>query len=164
MLLAASPVSAVASPCPGADLAPGASAAPDAGTAIVCLVNRERTKRALAPLRESAPLRAAAGRYARRMVAGAFFDHVSPSGSTLRTRAQGAGYLDGGAYTLGEDIATGSGALGAPAAIVASWMGSPGHRRNILARAFRDVGVGVGVGVPGEGAGATYVADFGRRG
>jgi uncharacterized protein YkwD len=150
--------------CAGADLSPGTSVPANAGMAVVCLVNRERTKRRLPPLRQSAPLRAAAGQYARLMVAGGFFDHVSPSGSTLRARIAGAGHLDASTYALGENIATGSGDLGAPAAIVAAWMGSPGHRRNILARAFRNVGIGIAAGMPGEGAGATYVADFAGRG
>jgi uncharacterized protein YkwD len=163
VLMASSHASAAVAGCPGSALAPAPSAAPGAGAAVVCLVNRERTKRNLAPLRESAPLRAAAGRYARQMVAGGFFAHVSPAGSTLRARIAGVGYVGTSAYTLGENIATGSGGLGAPTAIVASWMGSPGHRRNILARDFRDIGIGVADGMPGAGGGATYVADFGGR-
>jgi uncharacterized protein YkwD len=155
---------AAASGCADADLAPSASAQPSASTAVVCLLNVERTKRNLAPLRESPQLRAAAGRYARRMVAGGFFDHVSPAGSTLRARIAGVGYLEPSGCAIGENIATGSGELSAPTAIVAAWMQSPGHRRNILARRFRDVGVGVARGMAGAGEGATYVADFGRRG
>jgi uncharacterized protein YkwD len=153
----------VASACAGADATPSASVQPSVGTAVVCLVNLERSKRSLAPLRDSAPLRAAAGRYASQMVAGGFFDHVSPTGSTLRARIAGVGYFKRTGYVLGENIAIGSGALGAPSAIVAAWMASPGHRRNILARAFRDVGIGVASGMAGAGQGATYVADFGRR-
>jgi uncharacterized protein YkwD len=154
---------AVASACAGAQLGPSASAAPSAGATVTCLVNRERTKRQLPALRNSAPLRSAAGRYARLMVAGGFFDHVSPTGSTLRARIAGVGYLASSTYALGEDIATGSGDLGTPKAIVAAWMASPGHRRNILAREFRDVGIGVAAGMPGAADGATYVADFGRN-
>jgi uncharacterized protein YkwD len=153
----------VASACTGADLPPGTSVAPSAGTAVVCLVNVERTERRLAPLRDSAALRAAAGHYAGQMVAGGFFDHVSPTGSTLRARIAGVGYFKRTGYVLGENIAIGSGGLGAPSAIVAAWMASPGHRHNILAREFRDVGIGVASGMAGGGVGATYVADFGRR-
>ncbi|HEX7299779.1 MAG TPA: CAP domain-containing protein [Solirubrobacteraceae bacterium] len=162
--MAVCPTPAVASACPGADLDPAPAAQPGAAAAVVCLVNRERTTRKLPALRDSALLRAAAGRYARRMVSGGFFDHVSPTGSTLRVRLARVGYPGGAQCTLGENIATGSGQLGAPSAIVAAWMASPGHRRNILARDFRDVGIGVASGMPGAGAGATYVADFGRRG
>jgi uncharacterized protein YkwD len=155
---------AAASTCAGSDLAPSESAQPAAAAAVVCLLNAERTQRNLAPLRDSAPLRAAAGRYARLMVAGGFFDHVSPTGSTLRARIAGIGYMKPTGCAIGENIATGSGELSAPAAIVAAWMASPGHRRNILTRKFRDVGIGVANGMAGEGKGATYVADFGRRG
>jgi uncharacterized protein YkwD len=153
----------VASVCAGADVTPTASVQPSAGAAVVCLINLERTKRQLAPLRDSAALRTAAGRYASQMVAGGFFDHVSPAGSTLRTRIAGVGYPRRTGYALGEDIAIGSGQLGTPSAIVAAWMASPGHRRNILAAQFRDVGIGVASGMPGAAEGATYVADFGRR-
>jgi uncharacterized protein YkwD len=161
--MASSSASAAVAGCAGADVPAAPAAQPGAGTTVVCLINRERGKRSLAPLRDSGPLRAAAGRYARQMVAGGFFSHVSPSGSTLRARMSGVGYAGTGVFTLGENIATGSGALGAPSAIVAAWMGSPGHRRNILARDFRDIGIGVAAGMAGAGDGATYVADFGRR-
>jgi uncharacterized protein YkwD len=154
---------AAASACAGSDLAPSGSAQPSAAAAVVCLLNVERTERNLAPLRASAPLRSAAGRYARLMVAGGFFDHVSPTGSTLRARVAGVGYLKPSGCAIGENIATGSGELSSPSAIVAAWMQSPGHRRNILTAKFRDVGIGVASGMAGEGAGATYVADFGRR-
>jgi uncharacterized protein YkwD len=154
---------AVASSCSGADLTPGASVQPSAGSAVVCLVNVERSKRNLASLRDSSTLRGAAGRYASQMVAGGFFDHVSPTGSTLRARIAGVGYLKRPGYAIGENIGAGSGDLGTPAAIVAAWMASPGHRRNVLAREFRDVGIGVAAGMAGAGDGATYVADFGRR-
>jgi uncharacterized protein YkwD len=44
-------------------------------------------------------------------------------------------------------------------------MASPGHRANILAPRYREVGIGIAVGAPvrGSGAGATYTTDFGRR-
>jgi uncharacterized protein YkwD len=154
---------AAASTCAGSALTPSESGQPSAAAAVVCLLNVERTQRNLAPLRDSAPLRAAAGRYARQMVAGGFFDHVSPTGSTLRARIAGVGYSKPTGCTLAENIATGSGELSTPSAIVAAWMQSPGHRRNILTGRFRDVGISVASGMAGEGEGATYVADFGRR-
>ena len=42
-------------------------------------------------------------------------------------------------------------------------MDSPGHRANVLKRAFREIGIGVVARRPGSdrGAGATYTADFG---
>ena len=43
-------------------------------------------------------------------------------------------------------------------------MASPGHRANILKRAYREMGVGLVLGVPvSDAAGATYTVDFGVR-
>ena len=71
-----------------------------------------------------------------------------------------------GNWTIGENIAWGSGALATPRAIVNGWMHSPGHRANILRASFRDIGIGIRLGAPGPGlsGGATYVTDFGRHG
>ena len=45
-----------------------------------------------------------------------------------------------------------------------SWMASPGHKANILKRAYREVGIGIRLGVPSDGTvGATYTADFGVK-
>ena len=43
-----------------------------------------------------------------------------------------------------------------------AWMDSPGHRANVVKRAYREIGIGVVTGVPSDrDAGATYTADFG---
>jgi uncharacterized protein YkwD len=43
-------------------------------------------------------------------------------------------------------------------------MNSPPHRRNILNRKFRQIGIGVAAGAPVAGSsGTTYVTDFGVR-
>jgi uncharacterized protein YkwD len=149
-----------AAPCSDAALPPAASSRARARAAVVCLLNRERAARGLQALRDRATLRAAAGRYAHSMVLHDFFAHVSPGGSTLRRRVARAGYASG---TLGENIAAATGADASPKAIVAAWMASPGHRRNILDPDYRDVGVGVASGMPTTSIrpAATYVADFG---
>jgi uncharacterized protein YkwD len=70
-------------------------------------------------------------------------------------------------WSLGENIAWGSGELASPAAIVRSWMHSSGHRRNILDGGFRNIGIGVASGAPADVQGqpaATYTTDFGSRG
>jgi uncharacterized protein YkwD len=43
-------------------------------------------------------------------------------------------------------------------------MHSAGHRRNILDRSFREIGIGIAIGSPRGGSGATYVNEFGHRG
>jgi uncharacterized protein YkwD len=47
-----------------------------------------------------------------------------------------------------------------------AWMHSPPHRRVILDRSFREIGIGVarGVPVPDQGDGATFVLDLGEVG
>jgi uncharacterized protein YkwD len=150
--------------CAGADTAVTAATADQLDGVVLCLINRERAARALRPLRASAELDAAAARYARQMVAQRFFDHVSPTGVSLRMRVARTGYLRG-SFLIGEDIATGIGQDASPAGIVAAWMGSPPHRRNILQAAFRDAGLGIvpGLATGSDPDGATYVVDFGRR-
>lgn len=96
------------------------------------------------------------------MVRRRFFDHVSPSGSTMMARVCASAYPHrAGAYSIGENIAWGGGSLGTHRAIVRAWMRSAGHRANLLNPRFRDVGVGV---PPGCMAGGMHVTDFGARG
>jgi uncharacterized protein YkwD len=157
--------SAAARPCPGAYLAPSAAHAAQVRAATVCLLNRQRVLHGLPRLRTQRSLSHAAGNYARLMVAQRFFAHVSPSGSTPAQRIKHTNYLRGTrVWALGENIAWGSGAAATPARIVSAWMHSPGHRRNILDPAYRDMGLGIAVGAPNGGSGATYVNEFGRRG
>jgi uncharacterized protein YkwD len=166
----ASPAGAASAPCANADLVPAAAGLAEVRRATLCLMNRERTKRGMRALRSNSALRTASERYAQEMVRKAFFDHVSPSGSTLLSRIKKTTYLKGGnrprasAWTLGENLAWGTEALSTPSATVRGWMRSAGHRRNILTRGFREVGIGVAIGTPSDGPdGATYVTAFGKR-
>lgn len=154
-----------AASCPDARLKPSHSNAERVRAATLCLLNRERTRRGLRKLRADDALRGAGQRYAKAMVRQRFFDHVSPSGSTLTTRVRATSYPRGARrVSLGENIAWGAGGRATPAAIVDSWMHSAGHRRNILDRSFREIGIGVVRGTPtGRTGGATYVTDFGMR-
>jgi uncharacterized protein YkwD len=158
-------VSAKVAGCAGAAAAPGSIARSAARAAVLCLLNQQRQAAGLPALRARRPLGTVAGGFARTMVRQKFFDHTSPSGSTLMRRVRRSSYLRGArTYALGENIAFGGGVLGTPAAIVAAWMKSAGHRANILNGRFRDIGIGIAGGLPVGGAGATYVTDFGCRG
>ena len=134
--------------------------------AALCLVNQERTSRGLRPLRSNRRLAKAAGGHAQDMVARGYFSHDSFNGSSFVDRIRAAGYVQPRAFpSLGEDLAWGSGSLGSPREIVASWMASPPHRANILNRRFSDAGVGVALGDVGAGMdGVTYALDFGSGG
>jgi uncharacterized protein YkwD len=165
----ATAAAAAAAGCPNADAMPGAASMADVKHATLCLLNRERTSRSVPELSSNGQLGKAAHRFSASMVRGGFFDHVSPSGSTLKSRVRGGtSYLHGAvrSWSLGENIAWGSGKRATPKQIVRSWMKSPGHRRNILDGSFRHIGIGVAPGARGDAGGlpaATYTTDFGTR-
>jgi uncharacterized protein YkwD len=133
-----------------------------ADTATLQAINGARAERGVPPVRADARLAQAARGHSREMVARSYFDHVSPAGSDLRSRVAGTGWLRGRPdWALGEDIAWGTGVLASPAEVVAAWLRSPPHRRILLGRGFRRVGIGIADGTPSAGPGATYTADFG---
>jgi len=131
--------------------------------AILCLHNQIRQQNNLPLLKDNLKLRKAAVGHSADMVSEGFFDHTSPDGDTFVDRIIGAGYArrtEG--WTLGENLAWGTGDLATPREIMKAWMDSPGHRANVVKRAYREIGIGVVTGVPSDrGAGATYTADFG---
>lgn len=104
---------------------------------VVELVNQERGRNGLAPLAESGALTNSAEAYALYMATANFFGHTGLDGSTLRSRAEGAGYT--GWTWLGENIAAGQ---TSPDAVLQAWMNSPGHRANILSPSAREIGIG----------------------
>ena len=64
-------------------------------------------------------------------------------------RIRRTGYTSGArGWSLGENIAWGSGRLATAAQIHRAWMSSPGHRANILQRSFREIGIGIETGAP----------------
>jgi uncharacterized protein YkwD len=152
--------------CEHAQLQPAPGNLADVRAAVLCLHNRERDARGLPPLRENIKLRRAAQGHSDDMVAGGFFAHESPSGADMADRILRTGYARGQGWSLGENIAWGTGGLATAAEIQRAWMESPGHRANILRRQFRELGIGIAIGAPvdaGGGPGATYTADFGVR-
>ena len=134
---------------------------------VLCLVNRAREKRGLAPLRDNPELRRSATRHSADMVARRYFGHEGPLGGTATERAARCGYLARlGTYSIGENIGGGVGRrFGSPAAVYRAWMEIASHRANILSPGFHDFGIGVVRGFPGGGGpqAATYTLDFGSR-
>ena len=162
------PATTPAATCAGADLMPANDNAAALRDSTLCLINAERQQRGLPPLTANPQLGKAAQNFSRAMVRERFFDHVSPGGSTLLTRVKrGTRYLKGArSYSLGENIAWGSGDFATPRETVKGWMESAGHRANILNRRFRHIGIGVVNGAPDDDQGmpaATYTNDFGYR-
>ncbi|MDO8185499.1 CAP domain-containing protein [Conexibacter sp. JD483] len=164
-LLAAS-TSALAARCADVHTTP----AEDAGAAhraTLCLLNQQRAAHGLRPLRSNDALASAARGHSRDMVRRSFFDHTAPGNVTFVDRIRRARYSPRGSWSVGENLAWGSGNLSEPASIVAGWMRSPGHRSNILNGRFRSIGLGIARGVPVDASaamarsGATFTTDFG---
>jgi uncharacterized protein YkwD len=116
-------------------------AAPDGfstlSAAVIQSVNTERANRGLPALKQDPELTAAAQAHACDMGKRGYFAHEGRNGSTVMTRAKRQGYK---ACLIAENIALGQGDV---AQVMASWMGSKGHRANILRRGVRATGVGV---------------------
>ena len=151
--------------CANASLVPSSTNLVAIRRATLCLINAERRARGARRLKSNARLRNAAQSYAEQMVAKDFFGHVSPTGSTLLQRIRRSAYLrPARSYSLGENLAWGTGSLTTPAQTVRNWMQSPPHRKNILDKGFREIGIGVAIGAPHtDKPGATYTSEFGRR-
>jgi uncharacterized protein YkwD len=131
-------------------------------------LNRVRAQHALAPLRPSGRLNAAAGQHSREMARVGYFSHNSADGSAFWRRIQrfypSSGY---GSWSVGENLLWSSPDVDAPGAIK-MWMGSPEHRANLLNPSWREVGLSAvhSDSAPGtyHGLGVTIVtADFGAR-
>jgi uncharacterized protein YkwD len=160
-LSAAVPAPASAQACAAASAAPGAADSGVLRRALRCLVNAERARNGLRPLRGNRRLGRAASGHAADMVARGYFAHERP-GWTLPGRLRAAGWSGGAAA---EAIGWGCGGLGVPRAVVDSWLKSPPHRAIVLGR-YNRAGVGLAVGSPlplaCPGAG-TWVLDVGRK-
>ncbi|HOW69274.1 MAG TPA: CAP domain-containing protein [Phycisphaerae bacterium] len=119
------------------------------------LVNEERTGRGLRELALNSTLCSMAESYCEEMIEEGFFAHENPNtGETLGQRAVNAGYVF---LAIGENLAGGQ---TSPDQVVAEWMRSTqGHRENILAAQWREVGIGVRTG--GD-YGVYWVLEFGN--
>jgi uncharacterized protein YkwD len=137
-------------------------------TQVLAELNAVRRAHGLTPLKLSGPLAAAADAHSRAMGTHGFFAHASRDGSEFWQRVRRF-YAPGsrGAWSVGENLLWSSGRLEAKAA-VRLWMGSAGHRKNILTARWREIGVSaVGVSqAPGVYGGHDVVivtTDFGFR-
>ncbi len=111
---------------------------------VVELVNIERSKVGLPPLKRNAELDFAARDHTRDMVEDNYFTHDTYDlingtltlvcGTFTRIRLYYSGYS-----LAGENLAAG---YTTPETVVAGWMASDGHRGNILNAVFKEIGVG----------------------
>lgn len=120
--------------------------------AVVELTNVERAAAGCAAVHVDERLVAAARAHSEDMAERDFFDHTNPDGETPWDRTSAAGYD----WAASENIAWG---YRTAEAVVAGWMDSDGHRRNILDCEV----VAVGVGVADSSRGPYWTQVFGRR-
>ncbi len=112
---------------------------------MACLTNYAREQRGLRPFAEVPALDRSAGRKSADILRCDSFSHTA-CGRDFTHWIRRSGYAPGSCWSAGENIAWGSGGLGTVRSIFRSWMGSSGHRANILSAGFRDLGVGLTVG------------------
>ena len=104
---------------------------------VVILVNQERAKQGLAPLKYNWQLSRVARYKSEDMRDKNYFSHTSPTyGSPFDMMKNfGIKYM-----AAGENIAMGQPTA---ASVMTAWMNSPGHRANILSKNYTEIGVGV---------------------
>ena len=106
---------------------------------VVDLVNAQRTANGRVALGRNDRLERAAQDHACWIAATGKYGHKGANGSTPKGRVKAAGYRS---CLTAENVAWGQSGAGQ---VVAEWMGSSGHKANILNRKLTDVGVGVSV-------------------
>lgn len=125
-------------------------------TAILQAVNAQRAKVGSPALVTDPVLQSLAQMHASDMVKHDYFSHTNSAGITFQQRIESSAYTG---TTTAENLGLTSG----PAVeIVDGWMGSEGHRTNLLNSAYGEVGIGVATGT-WQGFSAVFaVAVFGN--
>jgi hypothetical protein len=121
------------------------------------ITNQERAKDGATALTWNPKLAEEAMAKAKDMIAKQYFAHKSPDGINVSDLATIHGY----AYSLvGENLALGD--FKSSSDVMDGWMNSPGHRANILKKAYTEIGVAAIMGAY-EGRQVWYaVQEFGR--
>lgn len=124
---------------------------------VLDYTNQIRQQQGCGPLQLDSALVEAAGKHASDMVRRHYMDHTNPDGQDPGDRMAAAGYRGS---TWGENIAAG---YDSAEKVVAAWMQSDGHRKNILNCRFTSIGVGYDAGqVQSDYGPGSWVQDFGR--
>lgn len=109
---------------------------------ILTLVNAERSKQGLKPMKLNWELSRVAKVKAEDMAHEKYFSHTSPTYGTPFEMMKHFGITY---RTAGENIAAGQ---KTPREVMQAWMNSKGHRANILNANYTELGVGQGSGGP----------------
>lgn len=142
-------------PAPGAPYGVYASAAEQAeADSLFALVNQFRVRKGAGMLRRDAHLDAVAQAHALHMARAGFFDHRDPLGMEVYERINAAGAP--GWRAAGENIAAGQRSA---REVHETWLGSKGHRRNVLSEQYECIGIGAAY-LPGTEFGWFWVQVF----
>lgn len=159
----ATPISeliAPASSCPGQNMTDRSVTGQE--RAMRCMTNYARARVGLRPLGAPPELAIAAAGKAGDILGCDEFSHEA-CGREFTYWMERAGYLDGGCWRAGENIAWGTGRLGTVRSIFDAWMHSPGHRENILGR-YSQIGIGLEFGsLDGYDGAAVWAQEFGSH-
>lgn len=156
-------------------LVPSVAAAPAETTTLPSFeqtllkeINATRAAYGLSQFSLSPALQSAARAHSAEMLARGFFDHRSPDGTSMPDRVKKhyrtAGYAR---WSVGENLLAAPYEID-PHEVVRLWLESPGHRHNLLARKFRQVGIAAdrSLTAPGYFHGQEAIVitlDFGTR-
>ena len=116
---------------------------------MLARVNDVRRRYGLPPFASSPVLDRLSQEHADDLLRRSYYDHRTPEGAGPSDRAQAAGYRAG----IGENIAEQRFSV---EETLEAWMGSPGHRRNILDPGCREMGLGLAVGAGYDAAPGGY--------
>jgi len=103
------------------------------------MVNYQREQAGVPALSSSSALFSAARNHSQDMATNNFFSHTGSNGSSPFDRMSAAGFSYSAAA---ENIYAGNGSNNSASAAVSGWMGSEGHRQNMLNPTYTYAGVG----------------------
>ena len=121
----------------GSGAAPTESASATAKT-VLAIINAARVKEGCKPLKLNSKLMAAAQTHATNMAEKDFFGHSNKDGSKFSKRVKKQGYKY---HMVAENIAAGQSSA---KQVAYDWLGSSGHRKNIMNCKLKDTGIAVG--------------------
>lgn len=137
----------------GARVASKPTSAKQAEKKLLELLNEQRRKAGLRPMKGVAQLGLIARSHSREMCKTGRFGHISPKTGSADDRVREAGFSP---RMVGENVAQAASVQTAHRAL----MGSPSHRANILSRELTHVGVGVAVCSMADGSTQLFVTQL----
>lgn len=134
-----------ASACENADAGPREVSTGKLRKAIDCLIAEQRAAYSRKRVRPNRALKGVAKRHNAVMLKRNCFSQQCRGEPSVGKRIESSRYVGpGDRYGFGQNV----GYAETPAAMIKSWMGSSFHRRNILRKRFRHVGIAAGRGAP----------------